>query len=283
MKKKTSAALDILWAEYGPGIQKHAAADYLYRVTKPERDVEALTPQFCKLAAAFEADPWVLADGVAENTDNFAYMAKHASDPRVRELSQFYVNWAQDLEKRAGVRAIKGLWGGVKSLVRRRPKGTSPSPKPIKTAPVDPKALPASKTPVRPEGPAGSTTSSRSGAANLGETAAPVASSRSGAVNVGTVPAGAAPAERAAASARPTPAPTKAPAQSSAPATAPASAPAATPSSVPSAAPAAAPARPPVDWRSALGGAALGGAAVGVPAAAYAAGSGGQAPSPRYY
>jgi len=113
-KKKTSAALDALWLEYGPGLQKHAAADYLYRVTKPERDAEALTPQFCKLSSAFGMDPWALADEVAENISDFSYVAKHASDPRAQEMAKFYVTWAKDLEKRAGLALLKGIGGAIR-------------------------------------------------------------------------------------------------------------------------------------------------------------------------
>ena len=231
--KTASACLDVLWEEYGPGLQKHAALDYLYRATKVERDAEALTPEFCKLSSAFGVDPWELADSVAKNLDKFAAHAKVSSNPDVVRLAQYYMDWAGDLEKRAGFalvrRAAGGVVQGAKSVGRRfrRPAGTSPTPRPAPAAPTT--------APVRPAGPTGSVTSSRSGAVNIGETSVPVASGRSGAVNLGTVPAGAAPAQvatRAPTPAAPTPGPYSAQAASTpvapAAATAPAAAPAAT-------------------------------------------------------
>lgn len=301
--KTASACLDALWEEYGPGIHKHAALDYLYRETKQERDAEALTPEFCKLASAFEMNPWELADVVAKNLDKFAAHSKLSSNPEVVRLAQYYVNWADAMEKRAGVSLIRRAAGGVvqgaKSVGRRfrRPAGTSPTPRPAPAAPTT--------APVRPAGPTGSVTSSRSGAVNIGETSVPVASGRSGAVNLGTVPAGAAPAPTQVATRAPTPsapapgpysaqaastpvAPAAAPAgQARAPAGTPASAPASaqaeTVAKGPATAPASTQAGAPASGEAAAtapkhswGDVALGGGIVGVPAAAYLMGGSGQ-------
>jgi hypothetical protein len=214
-----------------------------------------------------------------------AYYARHAADPQARALAELY-------EKEAGLalarRAAGGLAGAAKSVARkvRRPPGTSPTPRPLQPAPAS--------APVRPAAPPGATTSSRSGAVNIGETSLPTTSGRSGAVNLGTTPAGAAPTPTAAA---PKPGPFSAQAakapppssagQAAAPAGAPASAPAGTSAGTVTKAPSNAPANLPAGAPSSemaaatapkhrWGDVALGGGVVGVPAAAYLMGGSGQ-------
>jgi hypothetical protein len=63
-------------------------------------------------------DPWVLADQVANSLDAFSHLAKHASDPRARQMSRFYVAWADDVEKRAGLAAVKGLVGAGRAAMK---------------------------------------------------------------------------------------------------------------------------------------------------------------------
>lgn len=106
---KTAAlkeSLDILHAHFGPPMTKHAALNCLYQTQKPELDIEALTPAFCKLAAASKLDPWDMAYAAVKNYPRFEKLASH-SDARYRELGKFYLSWADEMVKRAGL--ISGL------------------------------------------------------------------------------------------------------------------------------------------------------------------------------
>lgn len=102
---KTAAlkeSLDVLRGHFGPPMTKHAALNGLYQTQKPELDVEALTPEFCKLAAASKLDPWDMAYAAVKNYPRFEKLAAH-SDARYRELGQFYLTWADEMVKRANL------------------------------------------------------------------------------------------------------------------------------------------------------------------------------------
>lgn len=120
---KLSHSLDVLWEEYGPGIHKHAATGYLYEATREVRDQEALTPEFCKLAEAFRCEPWAFADLVERDIESFRHLAKTAADQGQRRLAQFYVAWADDVEKRAGMSLLRGIAGAARGGWRARKGG----------------------------------------------------------------------------------------------------------------------------------------------------------------
>ncbi len=315
---KTEQALDILWEEYGPGMHKHAALDYLYQETKQERDEEALTPEFCKLASAFGVDPWELADGVAKNLDKFAAHAKLSSNPDVVQLAQFYMNWAGDIEKKAGLGLIRAgraaLRAGGKAMSRGRGVFRPTFKSVTRTGEAAPTAWQAAKSAwgasrkqtarLAQEG-GGSVRRGRKlvkervTAAQRPPPAKPPAQGPPPRAPAQAPPAQAPAAAPAAAPAQPPPTYAGPPAAAPeaytrgggvmygpGPATAPtrvqpAAAPAATTAGAPAAGQVAA-AKPPIDWRSA----AIGGGVVGVPAAAYVmggGGGGGQTPPQRYY
>ena len=96
-------ALGQLWSE-GPGqFSKHAAGQYFaYRCRKDQADREALGPGFCKVAAASQKDPWDLAREVVAHFPTFE-KAAGSQDRGVRELSQFYLAWACEMEKKANL------------------------------------------------------------------------------------------------------------------------------------------------------------------------------------
>lgn len=107
------ASLDVLHAHFGPPMTKHAALNCLYQTQKPELDTEALTPKFCKLATASRLDPWDMAYTAVKNYSRFEKLAAH-TDPRYRELGQFYLNWADEMVKRASI--LRGLMNAPTAL-----------------------------------------------------------------------------------------------------------------------------------------------------------------------
>jgi hypothetical protein len=103
-KSSISNSLDIFWAAFGPNlndIEKSAASMYFQDLQRPSLNRDAFGDQFCKLAESINVDPWRLSCDVEDNIDAFRVLAKTASGQQ-KELAQFYVNWADDLVKRAG-------------------------------------------------------------------------------------------------------------------------------------------------------------------------------------
>jgi len=94
--------LDVLWYACGAGNpEKVASIDYFNGLQKEATDKEMLGESFCKLAEALNDDPWLVADDVLNNFDVYQRLSKTAGDTKSKELAQFYVGWADDLEKRA--------------------------------------------------------------------------------------------------------------------------------------------------------------------------------------
>jgi hypothetical protein len=83
-----------------PSHIKSASARYFYELQAPSTE-ELLGKPFCKLAGSMGRDPWELAEEVVCCLDRFEGLGKTASDPRARELAQFYCVWGEDLEKQA--------------------------------------------------------------------------------------------------------------------------------------------------------------------------------------
>jgi hypothetical protein len=103
-KRASELRIDIVNRAHhcGEGVEKTASAQYFHNLRKPEVDVEMLGPKFCKLAHGIGQDPWDLACEVAKNFPSYAVLSKTASDPKVRELAEFYLDWVDDMEKTAG-------------------------------------------------------------------------------------------------------------------------------------------------------------------------------------
>jgi hypothetical protein len=87
-KEKSGSAvtdhLNTLWLAYTPDLEemeKSAAAQYFYDLQKPTLDAEALGSEFCKLAEAFDKDPWYLACEVEDHFGAFEVLSKTASGP----------------------------------------------------------------------------------------------------------------------------------------------------------------------------------------------------------
>jgi hypothetical protein len=120
---KLDRALDIMWSHFGKpdGLEKNASAEYMFNLRKPYFDREALGKDFCKLSEAIGQDPWDLAVQVAGNISGISKVAE--GDDRSQELACFYVNWAEDLVKRAS------LWGRVAGAGRKLLGGAKAAPK----------------------------------------------------------------------------------------------------------------------------------------------------------
>lgn len=135
MEKKSSVltdSLNVMWAEFGPrdGMEKNAGLEYFYDLQRDELDVDALGAPFCKLASSMGKDPWELSCEVEDNLDAFEVLSKTASDDQVRELAQFYVDWADEMEKvAAGAGLVRRAFGGIKRFFGRGAKAR-PAPKP---------------------------------------------------------------------------------------------------------------------------------------------------------
>lgn len=103
-KGSITIALDALWSAYGPNlvdVEKNAAAGYFYELRQSNLNREAFGDSFCKLSEAMQVNPWVLSAEVEDHLPAFRVLAKTASGEQ-KELAQFYVNWADALEKKAG-------------------------------------------------------------------------------------------------------------------------------------------------------------------------------------
>lgn len=85
----------------GESLEKTAAEEYFHGLRKAETDVEMLGTKFCKLAHGIGKDPWELALEVADNFPAYAVLSKTASDPKARELAEFYLDWSDEMEKTA--------------------------------------------------------------------------------------------------------------------------------------------------------------------------------------
>jgi len=85
----------------GEGFEKTAAEEYFHGLRKTETDAEMLGPKFCKFAHGVGKDPWDLALEIADNFPAYAVLSKTASDPRARELAEFYLDWVDEMEKTA--------------------------------------------------------------------------------------------------------------------------------------------------------------------------------------
>ena len=108
----------------GEGLEKTASEQYFHDLRKPDQDVEMLGQKFCKLAHGIERDPWELALEVADNFPAYAVLSKTASDPKARELANFYLDWSEEMEKTAflgkawqmGKAGLKAIGGKAKGL-----------------------------------------------------------------------------------------------------------------------------------------------------------------------
>jgi len=125
-----SDALDVLWGVYGrtEEMEKGAATSYFFDLQKPSLDREALGTEFCKLASTFGKDPWILASEVEQRLPAFDHLSKVASNEKVRDLAQFYVTWAGDLEKQAFIRRLAK---GVAGMFRRGKSVAKAAPRPV--------------------------------------------------------------------------------------------------------------------------------------------------------
>lgn len=128
--KQSSLAnsLGVLWTAYGPpeGHEKVASVQYFYGLQKPELDREALGVHFCKVAAELKQDPWALAILTEQKLPAYRVLAKTASNQKIRRLARYYVDWADEIEKRAFLTAIKGFAsraaGNIRNMFSRAAK-----------------------------------------------------------------------------------------------------------------------------------------------------------------
>ena len=112
--ERLTQVLDAMWDAYGTPqyVEKNAAARYFESLRQPEINSDVLGADFCKVASATGRDPWELAYEVAPHIEK---MAENDSS-----LARFYVNWAEEMEKKA---SIGGLWRGAKAGVGALSRG----------------------------------------------------------------------------------------------------------------------------------------------------------------
>jgi len=120
-------ALGSLYTKYGPPLQKHAAATFFnYSVDKDRLDQEALGRPFCKIASASGVDPWDMALMVVKGYPSVEKMAA-AKRSQEQELASFYVSWANDMLKKAGlldsgIKAVRAVKAGVGAAIPKSSK-----------------------------------------------------------------------------------------------------------------------------------------------------------------
>lgn len=113
----------------GEAMEKTAAEQYFHDLRKLDQDVDMLGAKFCKLAHGIGRDPWELALEVADHFPAYAMLSKTASDPKARELAEFYLDWSDEMEKSAFIgKGLSMLGAGAKQLGRNI-KGMSSSGK----------------------------------------------------------------------------------------------------------------------------------------------------------
>jgi hypothetical protein len=114
----------------GEAFEKTAGEEYFHQLRKPAVDSELLGEKFCKFAGATGIDPWELALQVADNFPAYAVLSKTASDPKAREVAQFYMDWAEEMEKSAFLGRLGfGAAGRMARASKEVAKATS-APKP---------------------------------------------------------------------------------------------------------------------------------------------------------
>ena len=102
--------LSWLHANYGPAQTKTAEA-YFYNLTNDPADV--LSEKFVKLAELQGMDPWGMAFDVAQSYSEIEKTASFGWP-----MSQYYLEWAEDIEKDAFVRNLAaGLYRGAQRAV----------------------------------------------------------------------------------------------------------------------------------------------------------------------
>jgi len=135
--------VEVMYDQYGPPLEKTAEAMYFYNATKDGRNLEALTPQFVKMAESAGADPWEHAARVAAHMDRFVKMAQWGG--AVGDLSRFYVDWAIDLEKRAFMNVLRAGLGTAREAGRRAVGALTPASRKMTKA-LAGKAAPAARS-----------------------------------------------------------------------------------------------------------------------------------------
>lgn len=139
-------ALGALYQEYGPTMQKHAAARFYSSLDKAQLAQEALGAPFCKLAQASRMDPWKMASQVVRGYLGFIKTASEGSSVE-QELARFYVDWGDEMMKRAALpgaglvgRAVKAVRGAVtrapKPAVTKPTPAWTGGPRPTPSAPA---------------------------------------------------------------------------------------------------------------------------------------------------
>jgi hypothetical protein len=111
--------LAVLYDQYGPPIEKTAEAQYFYRATARDRTVEALGRDLVKIATNLKVEPWSLAIRAARSIEGLQKVAARTGP--YQNIAQFYVDWANDIEKRAANPAnlLRAGFGTAKSLIAR--------------------------------------------------------------------------------------------------------------------------------------------------------------------
>lgn len=129
--KRLGENLNDAWLSCGAGdSEKISSVGYFYDIQKEAIEEDTLGENFCKLAAALNDNPWLLADDVVNNFEAFKILSKTASDDKSRQLAQFYMDWAEGMEKKAqwwrtALKGIGGLFGrGAKAAPKAAPRPT---------------------------------------------------------------------------------------------------------------------------------------------------------------
>jgi hypothetical protein len=88
---------------------KVAGLEYYQGITKQAAEEEFLTAKFIKVAQMQGKDPWELAYQIANSLDRLEKVANQMP------LFRYYLEWADDMEKRAGIAMLRGLGAAAKA------------------------------------------------------------------------------------------------------------------------------------------------------------------------
>lgn len=115
---------------YEQEMTKVAGLEYYQGLTKEAAEEEFLTRKFTKVAQMQGKDPWELAYQIANSLDRLEKVANQMP------LFRYYLEWADDMEKRAGIAMLRGALAAGKAGL----KGVGRALKPARFRSVTPSA-----------------------------------------------------------------------------------------------------------------------------------------------
>jgi len=106
---------------YEQEMTKVAGLEYYQGLTKEAAEEEFLTSKFIKVAQMQGKDPWELAYQIANSMGRLEKVANQMP------LFRYYLEWADDMEKRAGIALLRGLGAAAKAGVKGLGRAVKPA------------------------------------------------------------------------------------------------------------------------------------------------------------